>query len=170
MSRVEGIIINFMLLLVLQSYSQTNHCNYREFLAQNNRTYWVETRSTRIPWRKVRGMFFDIDGNFDQYYIEEYLEVEENDTIFTSPLMDFSGCFCTKYFIHRDTIFINDWYATQTDTAILLRPTAYKILYATKQRLLLLPLNEDDLGTWRDEIQHYPRCNILNVIEFKKVK
>ena len=95
---------------------------------------------------------------------------EENDTTFISPEIDFLGYFCTKYFIHGDTIFISDWFIEQADTATLQRPTAYKILYATKQRMLILPLEKDNQGNWRDSELSYPRCNILNVIEFKKVK
>lgn len=161
-------VIYFMLLVAINSYSQTNY--YSEFLAQNDRTYWVETRSLRSPRVDIHGMFFDIDGSFDQYYIEEYIEEEENDTIFTSPHFDFLGYFCTKYFIHRDTIFISDWYVEQADTTQVLRSTAYKILYTTEQHLLILPLEKDNLGNWRDSELHYPKCNALNVIEFKKVK
>lgn len=167
MCGVKRKVIYFMLLVAIHSYSQENY--YREFLAQNNRTYWAETRSLRVPWANTRGMFFDTDGSFDQYYIKEYIEVE-NDTIFHSSLVDFLDYFSTKYFIHGDTIFISDWYAADADTAMLIRPKAYKILYTTKQRLLLLTLEQDSLGTWRDSELHYPRCNILNVFELIKVK
>jgi hypothetical protein len=165
MRGVKRKVIYFMLLVALHSYSQSNY--YGEYLAQKNRTYWAETNSIRIPaWGCIqRGMFFDIDGSFDQYCVKE-----ENDTTFISPEIDFLGYFCTKYFIHGDTIFISDWFIEEADTATLQRPTAYKILYATKQRMLILPLEKDNQGNWRDSELSYPRCNILNVIEFKKVK
>ena len=154
-------LLVFIILMYSLCFSAQN--NYTELLVNDTRTFWTRTQFVCNPqWNVVQvGIYFDSDGLFDWYKI-----TDDNDT-----LSLYEGIDTEIYISHRsyelcgDTLFIYDWYneygGFECDTS-----QAYKILYLTKQKLVLVEQKKDTSSMWRDYLM--PPCNELNILEFNR--
>jgi hypothetical protein len=78
---------------------------------------------------------------------------------------------CT-YSFNGDTIFITEWYVTKNKSNKVngkekYVSDAYKILYKTERKILLLRLYQYIRNEWWEELLYYPECRELNIIEFQ---
>lgn len=158
--------ILFVMIMCSLGYSRNNNS---ALSVPNKRTYWALTKSVCYPqWNMIeRGIYFGPDSLFDWYQI-----TNENDTLSLGDGMDWNiNIDHRSYWLNEDTLFIKEW---EIDGCCTPRPEpydtiphtveAYKILYVTKQKLLLLDLTKDSLSRWVE--YRTPKCDELNVLEF----
>lgn len=160
-----------ILLIISLVYSilLTAQINNDKLLVSNTCTYWALTNSVCNPqWNVVQsGIYFNPNGFFDWYQI-----TDENDTLSLGEGTDYNiNIDHRSYKLRNDTIFIIEWeivgccagkqepYDTIPDIIM-----AYKCLYSSMGKLLLLELKKDSLSRWVES--RYPPCNGLNILEF----
>lgn len=163
-------IIVCILLFVVYNMSAQN--DYRNLLVRDNQTYWASAYSSCRPqWNVLEsGMYFSRDNLFDWYKI-----TDENDTLSLGEGSDWNINVDHRSFkLHEDTLFVMQWeidgcctHGHSYDT-ISYTINAYKIIYITKQKLLLLELKKDSLSRWVENT--YPPCYELNILEYKCTK
>jgi hypothetical protein len=157
------------LLFVIQLTAQVD---YVSFLAREKKSYWAATYSLCHPqWDKIQeGMCFGKDSSFYRYEI-----TNNNDTISLSTgynqIRRRTIERCT-YAINGDTIFITEWYvapnkSNKHNEEAKYVADAYKILYVTEEKILLLRLRRFFRDEWWEELLYYPECSALNTIEFQ---
>lgn len=164
MKRKILIVISLVYSILLAA--QTND---DKLLVSDTRTYWALTKSICNPqWNVVQsGIYFEPNGFFDWYQI-----TDENDTLSLGEGMDYNiNIDHRSYKLCSDTILIIEWeivgccannpkpYDTIPDTIM-----AYKCLYCSMEKLLLLELKKDSLSRWVEN--RYPPCNELNILQF----
>lgn len=160
----KKIVILFISFVYVASLS--SQTNYKELLVRNGRTYWATSNSLCKPqWDTVQdGICFDPDGRWDKYIIDV-----DHDTLSAyETIDDFIFVDHTSYELHEDTIFIIYWWYTAPTEIKPYTEEAYKILYATEQKLLLLELGKDTLNEWRELV--YPPCYTFRITEFEHIK
>ena len=146
--------------------------DYHSFLAREKKSYWATTYSLCHPqWDKIQeGMCFAKDSSFYRYEI-----TNNNDTICLSTgynqITKHTIERCT-YSFNGDTIFITEWYVTKNKSNKVngkekYVSDAYKILYKTERKILLLRLHQYIRNEWWEELLYYPECRELNIIEFQ---
>ena len=159
--------------VMLVAYNMFSQGDYRNFLVQDNRTHWANVYSLNHPqWnRKQAGIYFDDKGLFDWYEI-----TDENDTISLGDGTDWNINVDHRSFgLYKDTLFVIQWeiedcctsrqesYNVVSDTT-----NAYKIIYVTKKKLVLLELKKDSSYRWVEYMN--PSCNELNIREYNCTK
>lgn len=155
-------VLLFIMLTCLPYLSAKN--DYTELLVNDTRTYWARTQIVCNPqWNIVQmGIYFDPNGLFDWYKI-----TDENDTLSLYESIDTEIYISHRsYEVCEDTLFVYDWYNEYggfgRDTSQL-----YKILYLTKQKLVLVEQKRDTSSTWTDYL--VPPCDELNILEFNRL-
>ena len=141
--------------------------NYADFLVQGAFTYWSLTKSVCHPqWNMIeKGLCIGKDSLFDWYRI-----TDENDTLSLGDGMDWNFYADHRSFeLNKDTLFVIQWDINDSgfqEPCDLIPDTvqAYKILYITKQKLLLLSLVKDSLSQWVE--YRNLKCNELIILEF----
>lgn len=158
-------LILILLVMCICSLGYGRNNNF-ELSLPDMRTYWSQTKTVCHPqWDlKEIGIYFGPDSLFDWYKI-----MYENDTLSLSEGLEWSfNVDHSSYKLNEDTIFIIQWeedgccspgYDMITDTV-----EAYKIIYNTEQKLVLLDLTKDSLSRWVE--YRDPKCNELNILEF----
>ena len=146
----KNLLFSIMLLTTCITLAQTD---YRSLLVRGNRSYWANPYTVcnsgnfDIYFSKQTGIYFDSTGIFDRYTI-----TDDNDTINERYDTEFSISHRT-YELKNDTIVLTAWFEetdfTKMDNGMILE--AYKILYLTDHRLVLLQLRSDGAGGWSDE-------------------
>lgn len=150
----------------------TAQIDYASFLAREKKSYWATTYSLCHPhWDKIQeGMCFGKDSSYYRYEI-----TNNNDTICLSTgynqITNRTVEQCT-YSFNGDTIFITEWYVTKNKSnkcngELKSVSDAYKILYMTERKVLLLRLKQHIRNEWWEELLYYPECSELNIIEFQ---
>ncbi|MBQ9427187.1 MAG: hypothetical protein IJU36_06110 [Paludibacteraceae bacterium] len=156
-------VIIFYLLLTL-SCRMSAQQNYHDLLIREHRTYWATPASlchSHFNCHQL-GVYFDTTGLFDRYEI-----TDDNDTISLYDVLDTEIFVSHRTFtLQQDTIFIIEWLNTSGEGIL---SEAYKILYLTEQRLVLLKLKPDDYGGWKEELVSGD-CDYLMTQEFKYMK
>lgn len=164
--------------MLIMAFHVSAQNNYRELLVRDNHTYWATAvslfgevdiieidgdDSLHLDLRQV-GMRLDQDGYFQWYEISN-----ENDTL---PLY---GGIDTEIFVshrtyelHQDTIFVMRWPSYLSSAAGPSDDGAYKILYLTEQKMLLLNLVKNKNGNWEEYTA--PPHHRSNVIEYRYMK
>lgn len=131
--------------------------NYNSMLTTPGvRTYWYQPGTVCDPqWDMIeRGIYFGPDSLFDWYKI-----MYENDTLSLSEGLEWSWEIdYHSYELREDTLFIKQW-GSEPKTY-----EAYKILYITEQKLVLLYLTKDSLSQWVEYRE--PPCDQLIILEF----
>ena len=150
-----------MLAVALYLSAQTN---YRDLLVRDQRTYWATAKSLfdSIRHFSEAGMWFDKNGEFDRYYI-----VENDTTTLKDSAYDIEVFVSHRtYELHQDTIFVMTW-PSYLSSAIgpCEEDDAYKILYITEQKMLLLPLTKSKNGNWVENT--YPPDHRSYVSEYR---
>lgn len=166
MKRKALLVISLVSSIILAAQINDNN-----LLFSNTRTYWALTKSLCNPhWNMLqKGIYFDPNGLFDWYQI-----TSENDTLSLGEGMDWNiNIDHRSYKLHGDTIFIVEY---EIDGCCADRPepydtipetiNAYKILYCSMQKLLLLELKKDSLSRWVEVT--YPPCHELSIFEFTR--
>jgi hypothetical protein len=137
--------------------------NYHNFLIREHRTYWATPASlchSHFNCQQL-GVCFDTTGLFDRYEI-----TDDNDTISSYDVLDTEMFVSHRSFtLQQDTIFIIEWLNTSGKSIV---SEAYKILYLTEQRLVLLKLKTDDNGGWKEELVPGD-CDYLIIQEFNRI-
>lgn len=169
--------IILLLLTVHISLAQTNYYN---LLVRDNRTCWATAASIVGPEKvgveyddsihfesKQCGICLGRDGYFEWYEISD-----ENDTL-PMILDDYTRFFVSHftYELHNDTLFIKSRYKPNVGYDTERGPyeyKAYKILYLTEQKMLLLGLRKDNNDNWIEET--YPPDHKSTVIEYRYMK
>lgn len=159
----------FLYVMIVYSLGLSAQNNYAEFLVQGPRTYWTLTRSVCHPQLNMieSGIYFGHDGLFDWYKI-----TDENDTLSLGDGLSWNINIDHRSFdLHEDTLFVTQW---EIDGCCTPQPEpydtlsnlmyVYKIIYLTKQKLLLLELKKDSLSQWGE--YRSLKCNQLNILEF----
>lgn len=159
----------FLYVMIIYSLGLSAQNNYADFLVQGTRTYWSLTKSVCHPqWNMIEtGFCVGVDSLFDWYEI-----TDENDTLSLGDGSDWNiNISHRSYKLNRDTLFVIEWeidgcctprlepYDTIPNTV-----EAYKIIYVTKQKLVLFRLTKDSLFRWVE--YRDPTCNGLNILEF----
>ena len=162
----------FLYMMIIYSLGLSAQNNYADFLVQGTRTYWSLTKSVCHPqWNMIEtGLCVGADSLFDWYKI-----TDENDTLSLGEGSDWNINVDHRSFkLHEDTLFVMQWeidgcctHGHSYDT-ISYTINAYKIIYITKQKLLLLELKMDSLSRWVENT--YPPCYELNILEYKCTK
>lgn len=158
------------LYMIIYSLGVFAENDYGVFLVQNDtRTFWANTITVCHPlWNMTEsGLYFDPNGYCDWYKV-----TDENDTLSLGDGMDWNiNVDHRSYELRQDTLFVIQWIldgcCTPRKTPYDMVPDtveAYKIIYNTKQKLLLLDLTKDSLSGWVE--YRDPKCNELNVLEF----
>lgn len=158
---MRKIYIYVFLLIACDILAQTK---YQELLVRDQRTYWANTVSLCNPTfdNKQDGMCFYSNGLYDRYEI-----TEDNDTLSYYDLFDTELFVSSRtYKLENDTIFITSWH-TETGNGKILE--AYKILYLTDHRLVLLELKPNGKDGW-EEVSLPGGCDNLKIREYKLVK
>jgi hypothetical protein len=161
---------NLKVLLVLFTFSAGyGQNNNFVMIIQEGRTFWPLTKSICSSQLNMieKGVYFGPDNSFDWYKI-----TDENDTLSLGDGMDWNiNVDRCSYDLREDTLFVirrviagcctprPDSYDTISDTIY-----AYKIIYTTEQKLVLLDLTKDSLSGWVE--YRDPICNKLNILEF----
>ena len=154
-------ILYLFLIIASNILAQTN---YQDLLARGQRTYWATPISICHPACNLRqvGMYFDPNGLFDWYKIDD-----DNDTL--SLYYNEENLVSHRtYNLKNDTIYITTW-SSEGDYGKIFN--AYKILYLTDKRLVVLELEPNDVGNWVESVTHYnDSCDELRVLDYKCVK
>lgn len=157
------IIAFSMLTYALHMSAQTE---YRELLVRNQRTYWATANSLfdSIRYFSEAGMWFDKNGEFDWYFIDE------NDTTTLKDSAYDTEAFVSHrtYELHQDTIFVMSWPSYLSSAVGPSEDEAYKILYLTEQKMLLLSLVKNKNGNWVEHTN--PPHHRSYVIEYRYMK
>ena len=152
-------ILYTILIITNSLFAQTN---YQELLVRGQRTYWAYTKSLCAPIWSIgqSGICFAANGLYDRY------EIPDDDTISYYDNFDTEMFISHRtYKLHKDTIFITCWHNETGNGKII---EAYKILYITSLRLVLLELKLNSIGTWEES--HQPDCDYLRIREYKCLK
>ena len=171
----KKIILYIVLMIVGDIFAQTN---YRELLVRDQRTYWATAVSLfgEVDIIEIdgddsihldlgqAGMRLDQDGYFQWYRISN-----ENDTLTSYGGID-TEIFVSHrtYELHQDTIFVMSWPSYLSSAVGPSEDEAYKILYITEQKMLLLRLVKNINGNWEEDT--YPPHYRSNVIEYRYMK
>lgn len=152
-----------MLTYTLHILAQTE---YRELLVRDERTYWATANSLfdSIRHFSEAGMWFDKNGEFEWYYIDE------NDTTTLKDSAYDIEVFVSHrtYELHRDTIFVISWPSYLSSAIEPREEDAYKILYITEQKMLLLHLVKNKNGDWEEYT--FPPHYRSTVVEYRYMK
>lgn len=174
---MKKIFLTYIIMLIMAFHVSAQN-SYRELLVRDNHTYWATAVSL---FREVDiieidgddsihldlgpvGMRLDQDGYFQWFKISN-----ENDTL---PLYDGidTDIFVSHrtYELHQDTIFVMRW-PNHLSSAIGPREeVAYKILYLTEQKMLLLLLRKNKNGDWEEDTN--PPHHKSIVVEYRYMK
>ena len=154
-------------LMLTFAFHMSAQTDYRELLVRDDRTYWATAASLFDPIRHFSesGMWFDKNGEFERYYVSF-----ENDTMTTKDYAYDIEVFVSHrtYELHQDTILIKRWPSDLSSAVGPREEAAYKILYITEQKMLLLPLTKNKNGDWVEDTA--PPHHTSFVTEYRYMK
>ncbi len=159
----------FIIVLVLiTSFRVSAQTNYRDLLVQDNQSFWATAVSLfdSIENTTQAGMRLDKDGYFEWYYI-----TNENDTL--SAVVDRDTRMYTSHFTYKvcgDTLYVVHWPKKHEGvvTETICYREAYKILYLTEQKMLLMQLVKNKKGAWEEYT--FPPHYRSTVVEYRYMK
>lgn len=156
----KNLLFSIMLLTTCITLAQTD---YRSLLVRDQWTYWATTKSLCEPsWNLLQtGMRLSWNGIYDWYEIPEV-----NDTVSLYDLFDTEILISHRtYELSNDTLYIGRWPINSIENKPV-PDAAYKILYITEQRMVLLELTRNAEGKWVESFLP-DNCEYLRTIEFK---